>query len=137
MCIHLPSLRHSSLSSTLSQTQLTHAQLDQALSYKCLLERTQAVHPRSITSKPSARSCVPSLRRLCNFRRESRLYHPPRMFQLRPSGLKPGTLHVLKAWNNEIVEIQHKISLSGSLKTLDLHQSRMTLLPDTSADLTA
>jgi hypothetical protein len=27
---------------------------------------------------------------------------------------------MLKAWNNDIVEIQHEISLFGSLKTVDV-----------------
>ncbi|KAF9223639.1 hypothetical protein BS17DRAFT_109708 [Gyrodon lividus] len=46
-------------------------------------------------------------------------------------------LQVLKAWNNEIIEIQHEISLFGSLKTVDLHQNKISALPDTFADLTA
>lgn len=29
-------------------------------------------------------------------------------------------LHVIKAWNNDIVEIQHEISLFGSLKVIDV-----------------
>ncbi|KAG1848340.1 hypothetical protein DFJ58DRAFT_796612 [Suillus subalutaceus] len=42
-----------------------------------------------------------------------------------------------EVWNNDIVEIQHEISLFGSLKTVDLHQNKIVLLPDTFADLTA
>ncbi|KAG0696215.1 hypothetical protein DFH29DRAFT_213137 [Suillus ampliporus] len=125
MCIHLPSLRHSSLPSTLSQTQLTQAQLDQALSYKRFLERTQAVHPGSITSKPSAPSWVSSLRRLCNIRMESVASEPPISSSADVSTsskrFEARDLCVLKAWNHEIVEIRHKISLFGSLKTLDFH----------------
>ncbi|KAG1814486.1 hypothetical protein EV424DRAFT_1630380 [Suillus variegatus] len=54
-----------------------------------------------------------------------------------PAWFEAQDLHVLKAWNNDIVEIQHEISLFGSLKTVDLHQNRIVLLPDTFADLTA
>ncbi|KAG2118497.1 hypothetical protein BD769DRAFT_1482081 [Suillus cothurnatus] len=54
-----------------------------------------------------------------------------------PAWFEAQDLHVLKAWNNDIVEIQHEISLFGSLKTIDLHQNRIVLLPDTFADLTA
>ncbi|OJA08474.1 hypothetical protein AZE42_02852, partial [Rhizopogon vesiculosus] len=54
-----------------------------------------------------------------------------------PAWFEAQDLHVIKAWNNEIVEIQHEISLFGSLKMVDLHQNRITLLPDTFADLTA
>ncbi|CAA7269657.1 unnamed protein product [Cyclocybe aegerita] len=46
-------------------------------------------------------------------------------------------LTVLKAWNNEIEELQHEISLFGSLKTVDLHKNRLASLPNTFADLTA
>jgi Leucine-rich repeat (LRR) protein len=64
---------------------------------------------------------------------------------------------VLKAWSNEIIEIQPEISLFGSIKTLDvcpcslslkppnrlifymfkLHNNKIKSLPDTIADLTA
>ncbi|KAG2149050.1 uncharacterized protein EDB93DRAFT_1143334 [Suillus bovinus] len=54
-----------------------------------------------------------------------------------PAWFEAQDLHVLKAWNNDIVEIQHEISLFGSLKTIDLHQNRIVVLPDTFADLTA
>ncbi|KAJ3508185.1 hypothetical protein NLJ89_g5892 [Agrocybe chaxingu] len=46
-------------------------------------------------------------------------------------------LTVLKAWNNEIEELQHEISLFGSLKTVDLHKNKLASLPNTFADLTA
>ncbi|KAF8626939.1 hypothetical protein AX17_006439 [Amanita inopinata Kibby_2008] len=52
-----------------------------------------------------------------------------------PSWFEAQDLQVLKAWNNEIVEIQHEISLFGSLKTVDLHQNKLTSLPDSFADL--
>lgn len=54
-----------------------------------------------------------------------------------PAWFEAQDLHVLKAWNNDIIEIQHEISLFGSLKTVDLHQNKIVLLPDTFADLTA
>ncbi|KAG9315174.1 hypothetical protein JVU11DRAFT_4300 [Chiua virens] len=54
-----------------------------------------------------------------------------------PAWFEAQDLQVLKAWNNEIVEIQHEISLFGSLKTVDLHQNKIYALPDTFADLTA
>jgi len=38
-------------------------------------------------------------------------------------------LTVLKAWNNEIVEIQHEISLFGSLKTVDVSYVFSVLRP--------
>ncbi|KAG6917509.1 hypothetical protein DXG01_002256 [Tephrocybe rancida] len=54
-----------------------------------------------------------------------------------PAWFEAQDLHILKIWNNEIVEIQHEISLFGSLKTLDLHQNKLTSLPTSIADLTA
>ncbi|KIJ66849.1 hypothetical protein HYDPIDRAFT_174179 [Hydnomerulius pinastri MD-312] len=54
-----------------------------------------------------------------------------------PAWFEAQDLQVLKAWNNEIIEIQHEISLFGSLKTVDLHQNKISFLPDTFADLTA
>ncbi|KAG6841487.1 hypothetical protein C0991_010675 [Blastosporella zonata] len=54
-----------------------------------------------------------------------------------PSWFEAQDLLVLKIWNNDIVEIQHEISLFGSLKTLDLHQNKLIILPSTIADLTA
>ncbi|GLB40539.1 putative leucine rich repeat [Lyophyllum shimeji] len=53
-----------------------------------------------------------------------------------PAWFEAQDLQVLKIWNNEIVEIQHEISLFGSLKTIDLHQNKLRALPDTFADLT-
>ncbi|KAL4264448.1 RNI-like protein [Pleurotus pulmonarius] len=44
-------------------------------------------------------------------------------------------LHVLKAGNNDIIEIQPEISMFGSLKNVDLHKNRIASLPDTFADL--
>lgn len=37
-----------------------------------------------------------------------------------PSWFEAQDLHVLKAWSNDIVEIQPEISLFGSLKTVDV-----------------
>ncbi|KAF8839643.1 hypothetical protein BDN67DRAFT_969756 [Paxillus ammoniavirescens] len=54
-----------------------------------------------------------------------------------PAWFEAQDLQVLKAWNNEIIEIQHEISLFGSLKTVDLHQNKISALPNTFADLTA
>lgn len=72
-----------------------------------------------------------------------------------PAWFEAQDLQVLKAWNNEIVEIQHEVSLFGSLKSVDvcllrlssmfsthqlqqkLHQNKICALPDTFADLTA
>lgn len=53
-----------------------------------------------------------------------------------PAWYEAQDLQVLKAWSNEIVEIQHEISLFGSLQTVDLHNNKLTSLPDTFADLT-
>ncbi|TCD62485.1 hypothetical protein EIP91_006806 [Steccherinum ochraceum] len=44
-------------------------------------------------------------------------------------------LEILKAWSNEILEIQPEISMFGSLKTVDLHNNKLTVLPDALADL--
>ena len=38
----------------------------------------------------------------------------------KPTWFEAQDLTVLKAWNNEIQEIQHEISLFGSLKTVDV-----------------
>ncbi|KZT67980.1 hypothetical protein DAEQUDRAFT_712696 [Daedalea quercina L-15889] len=54
-----------------------------------------------------------------------------------PSWYEAQDLEVLKAWSNEIVEIQPEISLFGSLKTVDLHNNKLVSLPDSFADLTA
>lgn len=37
-----------------------------------------------------------------------------------PSWFEAQDLQILKIWNNDIVEIQHEISLFGSLKTIDV-----------------
>ena len=73
--------------------------------------------------------------------------------QNRTTWFEAQDLTVLKAWNNEIQEIQHEISLFGSLKTVDvgplksfasrlltllqLHKNKLISLPDSFADLTA
>ncbi|KAF9810016.1 hypothetical protein IEO21_07171 [Rhodonia placenta] len=54
-----------------------------------------------------------------------------------PSWYEAQDLQVLKAWSNEIVEIQPEISMFGSLKTIDLHSNKLVSLPDAFADLTA
>ncbi|KZT00955.1 uncharacterized protein LAESUDRAFT_816217 [Laetiporus sulphureus 93-53] len=54
-----------------------------------------------------------------------------------PSWYEAQDLEILKAWSNEIVEIQPEISMFGSLKTVDLHNNRLTMLPASFADLTA
>ncbi|KAI0706998.1 hypothetical protein C8Q76DRAFT_816931 [Earliella scabrosa] len=54
-----------------------------------------------------------------------------------PSWYEAQDLEVLKAWSNEIVEIQSELSMFGSLKTVDLHNNKIAALPDTFADLTA
>jgi hypothetical protein len=41
----------------------------------------------------------------------------------RPSWYEAQDLHILKAWNNDIIEIQHEISLFGSLKVVDVGQN--------------
>ena len=38
----------------------------------------------------------------------------------KPAWFEAQDLTVLKAWNNEIVEIQHELSLFGSLKMVDV-----------------
>ncbi|KAI9000483.1 hypothetical protein BD414DRAFT_406542 [Trametes punicea] len=54
-----------------------------------------------------------------------------------PSWYEAQDLEVLKAWSNEIIELQPEISMFGSLKTVDLHNNKLTALPDSFADLTA
>ncbi|KAI0819277.1 hypothetical protein BC628DRAFT_1342318 [Trametes gibbosa] len=54
-----------------------------------------------------------------------------------PSWYEAQDLEVLKAWSNEILELQPEISMFGSLKTVDLHNNKLTALPDSFADLTA
>ncbi|KIM42678.1 hypothetical protein M413DRAFT_121533 [Hebeloma cylindrosporum] len=62
---------------------------------------------------------------------------PSRRGASKPSWFEAQDLTVLKAWKNEIQEVQHEISLFGSLKTVDLHKNKLTSLPTTFADLTA
>ncbi|KAJ2912254.1 hypothetical protein MD484_g8167, partial [Candolleomyces efflorescens] len=52
-----------------------------------------------------------------------------------PAWFEAQDLTVLKAWNNEITEIQHEISFFGSLKTVDLHKNKLASLPNTFPDL--
>lgn len=73
-----------------------------------------------------------------------------------PSWYEAQDLEILKAWSNEILELQPEISMFGSLKTVDvgpaailsnmqslttlviqLHNNKLTTLPDSFADLTA
>ncbi|KAI0326476.1 L domain-like protein, partial [Cubamyces sp. BRFM 1775] len=54
-----------------------------------------------------------------------------------PSWYEAQDLEILKAWSNEILELQPEISMFGSLKTVDLHNNKLTALPDSFADLTA
>ncbi|KAL0953182.1 hypothetical protein HGRIS_004437 [Hohenbuehelia grisea] len=54
-----------------------------------------------------------------------------------PAWFEAQDLQVIKAGINEILEIQHEISLFGSLKTVDLHGNKLTSLPESFADLTA
>ncbi|KAJ7472762.1 hypothetical protein FB451DRAFT_302647 [Mycena latifolia] len=54
-----------------------------------------------------------------------------------PAWFEIQDLEVLKAWGNEIVEIQPEISLFGSLKSIDLHRNKIVSLPDQFADLAA
>ncbi|KIK66712.1 hypothetical protein GYMLUDRAFT_192683 [Collybiopsis luxurians FD-317 M1] len=53
-----------------------------------------------------------------------------------PSWYEAQDLTALKAWSNNIVEIQHEISLFGSLKVVDLHKNSISSLPKTFGDLT-
>ncbi|PPQ88886.1 hypothetical protein CVT25_009121 [Psilocybe cyanescens] len=55
----------------------------------------------------------------------------------KPAWFEAQDLTVLKAWNNDIQEIQHEISLFGSLKTIDLHKNKLSSLPNAFADLTS
>ncbi|EMD31531.1 hypothetical protein CERSUDRAFT_100387 [Gelatoporia subvermispora B] len=57
--------------------------------------------------------------------------------QEEPSWYDAQDLEILKAWSNEIVEIQPEISMFGSLKIIDLHNNQIVSLPDSFADLTA
>ncbi|THU97661.1 L domain-like protein [Dendrothele bispora CBS 962.96] len=52
-----------------------------------------------------------------------------------PAWFEAQDLQTLKAPNNEILEIQHEISLFGSLKVIDLHKNKLSSLPRTFGDL--
>ncbi|OJT03205.1 Leucine-rich repeat-containing protein 40 [Trametes pubescens] len=54
-----------------------------------------------------------------------------------PSWYEAQDLEILKAWSNEILELQPELSMFGSLKIVDLHNNKLTTLPDSFADLTA
>ncbi|KAJ6589021.1 hypothetical protein B0H19DRAFT_1102525 [Mycena capillaripes] len=54
-----------------------------------------------------------------------------------PAWFETQDLEILKAWGNEIVEIQPEISLFGSLKSIDLHKNKIISLPNQFADLAA
>ncbi|KAJ3004909.1 hypothetical protein NUW54_g4583 [Trametes sanguinea] len=54
-----------------------------------------------------------------------------------PSWYEAQDLEILKAWSNEIVELQPEIFMFGSLKIVDLHNNKLTSLPASFADLTA
>ncbi|KAJ7334701.1 hypothetical protein DFH08DRAFT_1019203 [Mycena albidolilacea] len=54
-----------------------------------------------------------------------------------PAWFETQDLELLKAWGNEIVEIQPEISLFGSLKSIDLHRNKIVSLPDQFTDLIA
>ncbi|KAJ3919927.1 hypothetical protein F5877DRAFT_39200 [Lentinula edodes] len=53
-----------------------------------------------------------------------------------PAWFEAQDLTTLKVWSNDIAEIQHEISMFGSLKVLDLHKNQITSLPKTFGDLT-
>ncbi|KAH8092621.1 L domain-like protein [Cristinia sonorae] len=52
-----------------------------------------------------------------------------------PAWFEGKDLEIIKAWSNEIIEIQPEISMFGSLKTVDLHRNKLTSLPDSITDL--
>ncbi|KAJ7186813.1 hypothetical protein C8R46DRAFT_280242 [Mycena filopes] len=54
-----------------------------------------------------------------------------------PAWFEIQDLETLKAWGNDIVEIQPEIALFGSLKTVDLHKNKIVSLPAQFADLAA
>ncbi|KAK0469489.1 uncharacterized protein EV420DRAFT_37192 [Desarmillaria tabescens] len=54
-----------------------------------------------------------------------------------PAWFEGQDLRVLKAGNNAIEEIQHEISMFGSLKVVDLHKNKLLSLPDTLGDLSS
>ncbi|KAH6890109.1 leucine-rich repeat-containing protein 40 [Coprinopsis sp. MPI-PUGE-AT-0042] len=59
----------------------------------------------------------------------------PRKGGKAPAWFEAQDLTILKAFSNDIVEIQHEISMFGSLKVLDLHTNKISSLPKTIADL--
>ncbi|KAF7328947.1 hypothetical protein MVEN_02524600 [Mycena venus] len=61
----------------------------------------------------------------------------PRRKHTGPAWYETQDLEILKAWGNEIVEIQPEIALFGSLKSIDLHRNKIVSLPDQFADLAA
>ncbi|KAF8131287.1 hypothetical protein K438DRAFT_1643160 [Mycena galopus ATCC 62051] len=61
----------------------------------------------------------------------------PRRNRPGPAWFETQDLELLKAWGNEIVEIQPEISLFGSLKSIDLHRNKIVSLPDEFANLVA
>ncbi|KAK7048204.1 hypothetical protein R3P38DRAFT_2867969 [Favolaschia claudopus] len=52
-----------------------------------------------------------------------------------PAWFDTRDLEIIKAWGNEIVEIQPEISLFGSLKSIDLHKNKIVSLPDQFTEL--
>ncbi|TRM60734.1 hypothetical protein BD626DRAFT_121331 [Schizophyllum amplum] len=60
---------------------------------------------------------------------------PPKKGTSSPAWFDAQDLQVLKAFNNDIVEIQSEISLFGSLKVLDIHGNKLTELPADICDL--
>ncbi|KAG7451429.1 L domain-like protein [Guyanagaster necrorhizus] len=54
-----------------------------------------------------------------------------------PAWFEGQDLRVLKVGNNAIAEIQHEISMFGSLKVVDLHKNKLLSLPDTLGDLSS
>ncbi|KAJ7837436.1 hypothetical protein B0H13DRAFT_181641 [Mycena leptocephala] len=61
----------------------------------------------------------------------------PRRKRPGPAWFETQDLEILKAWGNDIVEIQPEIALFGSLKSIDLHINKIVSLPDQFADLAA
>jgi hypothetical protein len=52
-----------------------------------------------------------------------------------PAWFEAQDLHILKAWNNDIIEIQHEISLFGSLKTVDVSGPSSVTRPNSHIDI--
>jgi len=77
-----------------------------------LFEIHLGITPDALKSVPSEPSLGPS----------SNSTEQPRRGTKRdaPTWFEAQDLHILKAWSNDIVEIQHEISLFGSLKTVDV-----------------